>query len=102
MIVHVCRDSADNPAPDVIDELLTTQSASVERGRNELDEQQYGRQVFSGQMAFEPALTLQPGVLVEVREDESGDDWKGKLIGFGIEVGESSITATLTIHRPLA
>jgi len=96
MRITVSRQPADNPADPVVEPLLTTQEAMVERGRNELDDASSNRFTTRLQLPFK--MLIQPGDLIEVQSTQ--ETWRGKVLSTGVSIDRNAINQTLTIERP--
>lgn len=99
MRIKVARFDDNNAADLIVDELLSTELAMRERGRNELDEQQFSRSIYSISLPLNH--DMRPGQIIEVNELESGEVWRGKVQSVSLSVNSPRITQTIKVDRAL-
>ena len=97
MRVKVARNSDINPADIIIEKLLTTEQAMVERGRNELDQNQFSRMPRT--MSAPLDKDILPGQMIQVVEADTGVVWRGKVLSVNINISNPKITQTLKVDR---
>lgn len=99
MRIKVARFTDKNPAPIIIDPLLSTEAAMRERGRNELDSNQFSKSINSFSL---PLINdINPGQLVEIQDVELGETWRGKVLSVSIASAKVKKTQVITVERPL-
>jgi hypothetical protein len=94
----VYRGSGDKKGQDIVEALLSSTAAKLERGRVELDEHALPVQSVSMDITHRPGVRL--GQLVEVNDSTQGKTWRGKITAVAIKIAQSSHTIELTIDRP--
>ena len=82
----------------IVDNLLTTVEACIQRGRNELDEKAHGCQIVTMTCRFRPGLLL--GQIIKVQETLFGSSWCAKITGIKHSVSQSKLTTELTLLKP--
>ncbi|WP_010490780.1 hypothetical protein [Pseudomonas sp. S9] len=99
--------AGDNPAPDVLDDLITDTAAARSRGICELSKggnvsiETFYIPLFPPSDTGNPGL-VEPAMLCEVREPEGGDIWRGLCLGTDISaegVGAVRVKQTLRLER---
>ena len=89
----------ENQAPVITEKLLTTREATVERGRQELDEHGGNRSIYRLNMTL-TKLVL-PSSLVEIQDSGLGESWLGKCVSVSLTVKRGSVSQGLDIERVL-
>ena len=97
MRVKVARYTQDNPASLIVEKLLTTELAMRERGRNELDENQFSKVVRTIKILFEKDIL--PGETIKVTEHDTNSVWTGKVLSVNIAVGDPKVWQTIKLER---
>ncbi len=92
----VQRGNGDYVGDDIVDPLITTLPAALERGRNELDEHSGGIPVT---LATKYLASVFPGQLVRVEDALQGAIWLGKIISFRHQTILGGAVTTLEILR---
>ena len=97
MDIIVRRGVGGKAAPDIIDPLLATVSAGLERGRVEMDKNG------TGGMRQELVAVFRPGVergdIIEVLDYLQGVSWKGVVKGVTNNNNGGIPTTTLSVDR---
>ena len=91
------RGQADRPGPDIVDPLLSAESAAVERGRIEIDQTEPASNV---QIECRLQVSAQLGQLVRVIDATLGATWAGKIVGIRHTPIAGGAVSLLTIERP--
>ena len=101
MEIIVIRPPGDVQGKDIIDPLLATESAGIERGRVELDAQGTIKEIVNLQIVYR--TNLKTGQLVEVHDALQGISWKAKITAISHKISkitDPSIFTELTLERP--
>ena len=97
MRVKIARFTDINPADLIIISILTTEPAMTERGRNELDEHQFSKIIYTCTAPVNHDII--PGHTIEVQNVKTGQLWRGKVVSVSINIGDPKIDQTLKIER---
>ena len=97
MKIEVTRPPADRQGPDIVDILLTTEPAALERGRQDIDRTSTNRLSERGTCPQLPAMAT--GSLLNVTTNRGA--WRGKMTFYAltIDIGEDGreFTATTSV-----
>jgi hypothetical protein len=96
--IVVFRGTGDKKGQDIVDALLSSTSAKLERGRVELDEHAMPIQSVSLDITYRPGVRL--GQLVDVHDSTIGASWRGKITGIAHRITKTSHVTELSIARP--
>lgn len=103
MKIEVTRQPADRQGPDIVDAMLTTEQAGVERGRQEIDKHSTNRVIERGNC---PQLDyMATGSLVNVTHARGS--YRGKLKSWAMTIDISqdgrdfSISTAISIEREM-
>ena len=96
MNITVKRHTADRPAPDIIEPLLTDIRPALERGRAELDK---GEPLQTVRITALYVAGLAPGALVEVRDYFQGGPYRGKVASVEHSISGGQLTTSLELVR---
>lgn len=96
ILVNVIRAPGDVAGEDIVDPLLTTEAAAVERGRVFIDEYYAHKMAVDGTGPF--VEWMEPGSLIDIVGHLS-PSYKAQLLSFDIQVtrGEEEITADMSV-----
>lgn len=97
--IVVFRGVGDRKGQDIIDAILSSTTAKLERGRVEMDEHDKPAQTVSMEVVYRPGLRR--GQLVEVNDSTQGGSWRGKIVEVTHRIGLASHSTLLRISRPL-
>lgn len=93
----VIRYSGSIRGPNVVDPLLSTVEAKLERGRVEMDEHALIPQIVTMEIVHRSGV--RNGQLVEVHDALQGGRWRGKIVGVTHKAQGAVTTTTLDIKR---
>lgn len=96
--IVVFRGVGDKKGQDIVEALLSSTSAKLERGRVELDEHALPNQSVTMQIVYRPGVRL--GQLVEVHDSTQGKSWRGKITAIVHKITKTKHVTDLTISRP--
>ena len=96
MEITVKRHTADRPAPDIVDPLLTDIRAALSRGRAELDS---GEPLQTVRITSLYAAGLKPGGLLEIRDYFQGGPYRGKVTSVEHSSQGGQLTTSLELVR---
>ncbi len=96
--IVVFRGAGDRKGQDIVEPLLSSVTAKVERGRVEMDEHAKPAQSVTMDIVYRPGVRL--GQLAEVHDATQGKSWKGKIVSITHKVKRTSHVTELTISRP--
>lgn len=103
MRIEVVRHPGDRRGPDIVDALLTTEQAGIERGRQEIDRNCSNRMIENGNC---PQLDyMATGSLVSVTNARGS--YRGKLKSWALTIDidqegrEFSVATSITIEREM-
>lgn len=96
--IVVFRGVGDKKGQDIVEALLSSTSAKLERGRVELDEHAMPIQTVTMDVTYRPGVRL--GQLVEVHDSTQGKSWRGKIAGITLKITQTSHILELSISRP--
>jgi len=96
VIITVQRHSADRPAPDIVEPLLTDIRAAMERGRAEMDS---GEPLQVIRIMALYVAGIKPGNLVEVRDMYQGGPWRGKVTSVAHSAADGKLLTDLELVR---
>jgi hypothetical protein len=94
--IIVERPPADRQGDDISDDLLTSATAAVERGRNEIDASCSNRELISSSGPLKDFI--RPGALIEVGDMEQ-QVWRGmvKSVAITVDRTEESFAADINL-----
>lgn len=95
--IVVIRGAGDKQGDDIVDALLSTTAAAINRGRNELDRRSTGKDSLTYTVIFRTGLLL--GQLVEVDDILLGASFRAKVTGIRHVINQTSATTQLTLER---
>jgi len=96
--IVVFRYAGDKKGQDIVEALLTSVAAKLERGRVELDKYAKPAQSVTMDIVYRAGIRL--GQLVEVNDSTQGKSWRGKVVGIVHKIKKESHVTELTITRP--
>lgn len=96
--IVVFRGVGDKKGQDIVEALLSSTSAKLERGRVELDEHALPNQSVTMQIVYRAGVRL--GQLVEVHDSTQGKSWRGKITAIAHKITKTKHVTDLTISRP--
>lgn len=95
--ITAVRGAGDRPTDDIIEPLLTTLPAKLERARNELDEGELASIIrITGR--YQPNAF--PGALVQVSDSAQGGNWRGVITSVEHNMIQGGVLTTLEVWRP--
>lgn len=97
--VVVFRGAGDRKGQDIVEPLLSSVTAKLERGRVEMDEHAKPAQSVSMDIVYRPGVRL--GQLFEVHDAAQGKSWRGKVVGITHKLTRTSHVTELSISRPM-
>jgi len=104
MNVEIILGDGDKRAPDIVDELITTDACAIQRGRNHLYENSDGTIEYELEIA--PLLTNPlPGSKITVYDSSLGAEFESKVLGYMLTVenmngaNPAAIKTSLQIER---
>lgn len=97
--IVVFRGAGDRKGQDIIEALLSSTSAKLERGRVEMDENAKPAQSVTLEIVYRTGVRL--GQLVEVHDSAQGKSWRGKISAITHRITQTSHITELTVLRPL-
>ena len=100
MNVEIVREPGDKRAPDIVDDLCTTDACAIKRGQNYLDENGSGVKEYDLDVAPLDAMPA-PGDLVGIQDSSLGQAFEGKVLGYMIVVSAMTDTAPLVVETTL-
>ena len=96
--IVVFRGLGDRKGQDIVEALLSSTSAKLERGRVELDEHAVPVQSVNMDIVYRPYV--RQGQLVEVHDSTQGRSYRAKIAAIAIRVTKTSHVMELTLSRP--
>lgn len=96
--IVVFRGAGDRKGQDIVEPLLSSITAKLERGRVEMDEHAKPAQSVTMDIVYRPGVRL--GQLVEVHDAAQGKSWRGRITGITHKIKQTSHVTELTISRP--
>lgn len=103
MKIEVTRAPADRQGQDIVDALLTTEQAGIERGRQEIDRHSTNRMIERGTCPQLPHMAT--GILVNVTTARGS--YRGQLTSWALTIDisedgrEFSATTAISIEREM-
>jgi hypothetical protein len=100
MKVEIIREPGDVRAPDIVDELCTTDACAIKRGQNYLDEN--GSDRIEYELAIAPLDDIpSPGAIVGIQDASMGQAFEAKVTGYTLSVTAMSGTSPLTVNTTM-
>lgn len=96
--IVVVRGLGDRKGQDIVEALLSSVSAKLERGRVEMDKHNQPEQAITLEIVYRKGVRR--GQLVEVVDAAQGQVWRGKITSIAHRLTETSHTTELTIAKP--
>ncbi len=96
--IVVFRGTGDKKGQDIVEALLSSTSAKLERGRVELDEHAMPIQTVTMDIIYRPLVRL--GQLVEVHDSTQGKSWLGKISGITLKIAKTRHVLEVSVSRP--
>ena len=96
--IAVIRGNGDRHAEPIIDQLLTSESVALNRGRNELDKN--GFRFSINTLVCVGRAGFSPGQLIAVSDAQFNEVWVGKVTSVEYVMDGDVPTATLSVYRP--
>ncbi len=93
----VIRGAGDRQGDDIVEALLSTTAAALNRGRNELDRRATGKDSLTYTVVFRTGILL--GQLVEVDDILLGASFRAKVTAVRHIINQTSATTQLTLER---
>lgn len=95
--IIVIRGPGDRQGDDIVDGLITTSAAAINRGRNELDRRATGKDNLTYTVVFRTGLLL--GQLVEVDDILLGASFRAKVTAIRHVISQTNATTQLSLER---
>lgn len=96
--IIVFRGSGDKKGQDIVEALLSSTSAKVERGRVELDAHNLPIQNVTMDIVYRPNTRL--GQVCEIHDSTQGKSWRGKIVGITHRITKTTHVTEVTFGRP--
>jgi len=106
MKIDVIKKPGDKRAPDIIDELCTTDAVGLQRARNFLTEQGTNKKIFTLDL-FSNENSIETGQTITILDESIGVPVSGKCTSWSISVSgitggaPASMTITTTVEQSL-
>ena len=98
--VIVTRSPGDKEAPEIINELMTTENCAKEHGRNFLDENGFSKSNFDFELPFRDVPLS--GKTALISDAQIGTTFKGKITGWSISVSAMSDKNPIVIRTDIS
>ena len=97
MIIEVYRGDGLRAGVPIVEPLLSD-SALIQRGRAEMDQNAQPLNVRELDLFFRPGI--RPGQLLSVEDPATGDLARGKVTGMSITLSRANLTYAVTLEEP--
>ncbi len=95
--ITAVRGTGDRPADDIIEPLLTTTEAKLERARNELDNGELAS-IVRIEGRYQPNAF--PGLLIQISDSAQGGNWRGIIASVEHRMIQGGVVTAMEIWRP--
>jgi len=98
--VYVTREPGDKEAPEIINELMTTETCAKEHGRNFLDENGFSKSNFDIELPFRDVPLS--GKTALVSDAQIGETFKGKITGWSMKISAMTDSSPIRIRTNIS